>query len=96
MEKDVRVSFRLKVGRDDDLISWFESLADNDRSYFIRETLRGYLIKGTPPVSPSTVSSMNNNATSTSKNVNKPVGKSKSIAEISEAELEKNLRGWMD
>jgi len=34
------IAFRLKPGRDDDLINWYESLGDGDRSYYIRETLR--------------------------------------------------------
>ena len=34
------IAFRLKPGRDDDLINWFESLGDGDKSYYIRETLR--------------------------------------------------------
>lgn len=94
MSKDIRISFRLKAGRDDDLISWLEGLAANDRSYFIRETLRSSLINGTPPSSSSLVNPIND--TAISKSVIKPVGKQKSVSEISEAELEKNLRGWMD
>ena len=97
MAQDIRVSFRLKAGRDDDLISWFESISANDRSYHIRETLRGSLIKGIPQDSLH----LNNierspNAVNAANSINKPVNKEKPIAEISEDELEKNLRGWMD
>ncbi len=34
------IAFRLKPGRDDDLIAWLESLGAGDQSYHIRETLR--------------------------------------------------------
>ncbi len=94
MVKDIRVSFRLKAGKDDDLISWYESIGENDKSYQIRETLRSSLTLGIPHVSPSPV---NNDSVRVSENINnKPIVKEKSIAEISEAELEKNLRGWLD
>ncbi len=33
-------SFRLKPGRDDDLIAWLINLQPGDRSYHIRETIR--------------------------------------------------------
>ena len=35
-----RYTFRLKPGRDDDLISWLEALGEGERSYCIRQTLR--------------------------------------------------------
>ena len=97
MEKDIRVSFRLKTGRDDDLISWVERISANDRSYHIRETLRGSLIKGIPQDSlPLNNLKRSPNAVNVARSINKPVDKEKPIAEISEDELEKNLRGWMD
>ncbi len=34
------IAFRLKPGRDDDLIRWLESLGSGDQSYYIRESLR--------------------------------------------------------
>ncbi len=34
------IAFRLKPGRDDDLIRWVESLGNGDQSYYIRESLR--------------------------------------------------------
>lgn len=96
MGKDIKISFRLKVGRDDDLISWFESISANDKSYYIREALRGSL-KGIPQASlPSVNSIRNHNEDSAGKNMIKPADKLKPISEISEAELEKNLKGWMD
>lgn len=35
-----RINLRLKPGRDDDLIAWWNSIPEGDRSYFLRETLR--------------------------------------------------------
>ncbi len=35
-----RYNFRLQRGRDDDLISWLESLGAGERSYYIRQVLR--------------------------------------------------------
>ncbi len=36
----MHIGFRLKPGRDDDLIRWVESLGNGDQSYYIRESLR--------------------------------------------------------
>ena len=41
------IAFRLKPGRDDDLIAWVNSLGQDERSYNIRQALRG----NTGPVS---------------------------------------------
>lgn len=35
-----RYTFRLKPGRDQDLITWLDSLGEGERSFFIRNTLR--------------------------------------------------------
>ena len=35
-----RLSFRLKPGKDDDLIKWLNGLPEQERSRFIREALR--------------------------------------------------------
>ncbi|MFA7468640.1 MAG: hypothetical protein WCY82_10290 [Desulfotomaculaceae bacterium] len=35
-----RINLRLKPGRDNDLIAWWNSIPEGDRSYFLRETLR--------------------------------------------------------
>ena len=35
-----RYTFRLKTGRDEDLISWLKGMGDGERSFFIRQTLR--------------------------------------------------------
>ncbi len=98
MAKDLRVSFRLKAGRDDDLISWLENITANDRSYYIREALRGCLSKVIPKAAPLPGNPVKTrDARIEGKKINnKPVDKVKPISEISEAELEKNLRGWMD
>jgi len=45
-----RYTFRLKPGRDDDLIGWLEALGEGERSYSIRQTLRRGL---TGPVAPA-------------------------------------------
>jgi len=60
------IAFRLKPGRDDDLIEWAESLGAGDQSYHIRETLRRNLNpKGGSnyalPPSPSPVIKSNEN-----------------------------------
>jgi len=41
-----RVTFRLRPGRDDDLIAWLESMGEGERSYFIRQVLRRGLNSG--------------------------------------------------
>ena len=41
------VAFRLKEGRDDELIQWLQSLGERDRSYNIREAMKAYLNGGT-------------------------------------------------
>ena len=43
---DNRYHFRLRQGRDDDLIQWLESLGEGERSHFIRQTLRRGLNAG--------------------------------------------------
>ncbi len=42
------VAFRVKGGRDDDLITWLAGLGEGDRSYYIREALRQGLFRQTP------------------------------------------------
>ncbi len=94
-----RISFRLKPGRDDQIINWLEDVGDNDRSYHIREALRGFLNQGTSQATFSFQSSMNNKKdNSNCNNINNRSNNnsSKSVSEISEAELEKNLKGWAD
>ncbi len=39
----MHIGFRLKLGRDDLIINWLESVGKNDRSYYIKEALRNYL-----------------------------------------------------
>jgi hypothetical protein len=43
MDNDIRIGFRLKHGRDDQIIEWLESIGDTDKSYYIREGLRHYV-----------------------------------------------------
>jgi len=44
------IAFRLKPGRDDDLISWINSLGQDERSYNIRQALRGNISPVSQPV----------------------------------------------
>ncbi len=44
------IAFRLKEGRDDDIISWVESLGERDRSYSIRQALKEHLSEPHSPV----------------------------------------------
>lgn len=50
--------FRLKPGRDDDIINWLAAIPEGDRGYYIRETLRkGIAAAGPsrpPAISPAT------------------------------------------
>ncbi len=51
------VNFRLKVGRDDEIICWINRLGEYDRSYHIREVLRGYIRGDSAETNPSHVTS---------------------------------------
>ena len=42
----MNISFRLKPGRDNEIIDWVNTLGDKDRSYFIREALKFYICQG--------------------------------------------------
>ncbi len=37
------INFKVKPGRDDDIINWLEGLGDNERSFYIRLALREWL-----------------------------------------------------
>ncbi len=43
------IAFKLKQGRDDDLIEWITNAGDGDRSYHIREAIRRGLLASTSP-----------------------------------------------
>ena len=45
------IAFRLKPGRDDDLINWIQSKEEGDRSYHIRQVIRQGLLQQTPAIS---------------------------------------------
>ena len=47
----MRITFRLKVDRDDDLLHWFKALGEGERSFFIRQALRRGLSKNEEAVS---------------------------------------------
>ena len=99
MGKEDRVAFRLKPGRDDIIIDWLISLGDNDKSYHIREALRSYLLaSGAPQPSIFHGSNVANNNTRKSKGNDVDIQEKdnlKPVSEISEEELEKNLKGWL-
>jgi len=74
------IAFRLKPGRDDDLIAWISSLGQDERSYNIRRALRGSLEgPALVQVKPAKVEPM------------KPAGPQEADA----ADIEKNLDGWL-
>jgi len=99
MGKEDRVAFRLKPGRDDMIIDWLNSLGDNDKSYHIREALRSYLLaSGAPQPSIFHGNNVTNNNTGKSKGNDVDIQEKdnlKPVSEISEEELEKNLKGWL-
>lgn len=75
----VFIAFKLKKGRDQDLIAWIESLGDGDRSYHIRELLRRGISMQVP----------------TQLNPNKIQPKQTKSVEIVKIDLDKNLQEWM-
>ncbi len=44
------IAFRLKPGRDDDLIAWMQTLGVDERSAGIRQALRGNVSRPAPTV----------------------------------------------
>lgn len=44
------VAFRLKPGKDNDLINWISNMGEGDRSYYIREALRQGLFRQSAPL----------------------------------------------
>ncbi len=95
----VNISFRLKPGRDDEVINWICDLGDNDRSYFIREAIKFYikhnssselssaLTKHTPTFPQSLNSSV-------ARDEEREVTEDKK--EVSEKDLESALDSWID
>ncbi len=75
------IAFRLKPGRDDDLINWIKTAGENDRSYYIREALRQGLHKSAPAPSSLAVK-----LETKQKNCKKK--------EINETDLDANLSAW--
>ncbi len=47
----MRITFRLKDDRDEDLLHWFQVVGEGERSYFIRQALRRGLSAGEQTVS---------------------------------------------
>jgi len=53
----MRITFRLKDERDEDLLMWFKNLGEGERSFYIRQAIRRGLNNS---VESTTVSVMNN------------------------------------
>ena len=75
------IGFRLREGRDDDIIEWISSL-DKDRSHHIREAIRGGL--NTKMTSPPVKSVPK-----------KPVVELPEEDDTDEGDLEANLDSWL-
>jgi len=92
----MRISVRLKSGRDDEIIKWLEHVGSNDRSYYIREALRGFLNQGTSQDRNISNNSNTNTIASQSKSYDiKPEqnNNEKTISDLSEDELIKKMKG---
>lgn len=75
----VFIAFKLKKGRDQDLIDWIKGLDEGDRSYHIRELLRRGISMRFPSQLPPT----------------RIQPKQTINAEIKIIDLDKNLQEWM-
>lgn len=74
------IAFRLKPGRDDDLINWIQNTGEGDRSHHIRQTIRQGLRQApAPPYKTIKI---------------EPRQIEDTIQEINEAELEAALDAW--
>ena len=96
MNKNMRISVRLKAGRDDEIIKWLENVGSNDRSYYIREALRGFLNQGTSQGRIFNNSNTNTIASESKSYDIKPEqnNKEKSISDLSEEELTQKMKGF--
>ncbi len=97
LNKDTKVSFRLKPGRDDVIIDWLESLGEHDRSYYVRESLKAYLNGQSPQVSSFTKSSagfINPNANDASEKV-ELIRENKTDSIEGRDKLEENINKWL-
>ena len=93
-----KYTFRAKAGRDDLIIEWLDSIGESDKSYYIREALRGYLTSITPQdSSPSKLPSSGNHVKKMSiKEEQKTIAKTEDKLESSTTDLASNLRSWID
>ena len=91
----MRISVRLKPGRDDEIIKWLEHVGSNDRSYHIREALRGFLNQGTSQGRIFNTSNINTIARESKSYDIKPEqnNNEKTISDLSEDELIKKMKG---
>ncbi len=98
MRKDLKVSFRLKPGRDYAIIDWLESLSEHDRSYYIRESLRAYLSGQSPQVLSGNKASKTTKKPAVRRKVEKVKPVRDNMADSPEIEdrLEQNLNSWFD
>jgi len=97
MDKDYQVGFRLKYGRDSQIIEWLESCGEMDKSYYIREALRYYLnahmpqassLLPPPPLSTSSAKSKLNAVDQT--------GFAHKAEQREKVDLKKNILDWFD
>ena len=96
MKNDYKYGFRAKPGRDDVIINWLEKIQPSDKSYYIREALRGYLTEKSPqdssPVdTPKPINFISRANDKVDKNSCEEVD-----AEVSNSTLEANLNSWID
>ena len=97
MRKDLKVSFRLKPGRDDAIIEWLESLSEYDRSFYVREGLRAYLSGQSPQILSCNKAPKANKPTAKRKAEKvKPVREKVADSPEVEDKLEQNLNSWFD
>ena len=93
MDKEYRTGFRLKYGRDNQIIEWLESSGEKDKSYYIREALR-YYVNALMPQAPSPSPL----PTSASKQVN--TVDQKDLVQDTElkekTDLKENILSWFD
>lgn len=75
------IAFRLKLGRDDDLINWIQSTGEGDRSYHIRQAIRQGLLPQAPAPTYTAIRI-------------KPRKVEDAKQEVNEADLEAALDAW--
>ncbi len=96
----MHIGFRLKPGRDDLIINWLESVGENDRSYYIREALRNYLLGIVPQNFSPAPSNLASTITKENGVDDKERGDVSRIetknTDQEDTDLEANLKSWID